>query len=757
MDSEGTVLKTAALWVARAALFLVPFTALIVANNMFFPFITGKGFFFRIVVEIGFAALVVLAIMDRRYRPRWSWISVALVAFVVWLFIADLFAVNPQKAFWSNFERMEGWITFIHLLMFFIVASTVLKVDRLWRAWWYTSLGIAVLVGLYGTAQFGCHHSWFTSGGAICQNWGTIHQSGARLDASLGNAAYLAVYMLFHVFIAGWLAFTTRRRWLKYTLLALAVFFSFILFETATRGTILGLGGGLFLAALLAAFTMGKRGRAWGTGVAVLLLLLGGIFWALKDTNAVRHHPVLGRIVSISLAAGDTRFTIWHMALEGFAESPKTVFLGWGQEGFNYVFNKYYDPSLYTQEQWFDRAHDAFLDFLVQGGLPAFLLYLSLFASVLWMLWRAPLPRAEQIALTALLAGYAFHNLFVFDNITSYILFIAVLAFVDSATGRPIPFFEKLPEGRSPGVAASSMVAAAAVAALVIATVDVPGMRAATGLIQIFNTEAALSSLTPGSVPQSVVQKTSKKLLEEVQYEYAHPAFAAQEVREQILLIAESMVRNPVMPTADKEKLASLAITQMQKEVKEVPLDARLRLELAVGYASFGDTKDALAQIAVARTLSPKKETIILEEGFIKLQAGDIAGANKDFQEAYKLAPQFSGLATYAAAGDVFAGNLAQAQALLKKSFGTTTVDQPILLRAYAQTKQYGPLIAVLKERFAQNPDATTTAFQLAVTYAQDKQPARGIAVIRAFDAAHPAAASIGDQIIHAIQQGKVP
>ncbi len=750
-------MRAAARWVALGALFLIPFTPLIVANNMFFPFITGKAFFFRILVEVAFAAWAVLAVMDKRYRPHWTWTSVILVAFVAWMFVADLFAVNPQKAFWSNFERMEGWITLIHLLMFFVVASTVLKVERLWRVWWYTSIGVAALVGLYGAAQLGCSSGWIIKAGAICQNWGTIHQGGVRLDASLGNATYLAVYMLFHVFVSGWLAFTTKRRWLKYTLLAFAAFFTLILFETATRGTILGLAGGLLLAALLAAFTMGKRARSFAYGAIILLLLVFGAFVAAKDTGAIRHNPVLGRIASISLAQGDTRFTIWHMAFEGFAESPKTVFLGWGQEGFNYVFNKYYDPSLYTQEQWFDRAHNAFIDFLVQGGLPAFLLYLGLFVSVLWILWRAPFARTEQIALTALIVGYAFHNLFVFDNITSYILFFAVLALVESAAGKPVPVFDRLPEWKSQTAGAISIVLAAVAVSVVIASVDAPGMAAATGLINVFNAEAELSSLSQGSVPNTVVKQVSNNLIDAAQYEYAHPAFASQEVREQILTVAESIVNSSVLSTADKQTFVTLAMQQMQAEVKAVPQDARLRFELAVGYASFGDMKDALTQIAIARALSPGKETIILEEGLFNFQAGNMKAANDDFQAAYKLAPQFSDLAAYAAAGDVLTGQFAQSQALLQQAFGTTTVDKPILINAYAQMHHYGSIADILQTRVATNPDATTTVLQLAVTYVQAGKVALGISTINAFIAAHPAAKAEGENLIKDIQNGKIP
>ena len=85
------------------------------------------------------------------------------------------------------------------------------------------------------------------------------------------------------------------------------------------------------------------------------------------------------------------------MAIKGFKEKP---ILGWGQEGFNYVFNKYYDPALYPYEPWYDRAHNAFLDWLMAGGLPAFLLYLALFVTAIVALWRSSLSNVASLFCT---------------------------------------------------------------------------------------------------------------------------------------------------------------------------------------------------------------------------------------------------------------------------------------------------------------------------------------------------------------------
>src|SRR3989338_7386683 len=281
MQSEGTV-KGVARWVALGALFLLPFTPLIVANTYFFPFITGKAFYLRILIEIAVSAWIVLALLDKEYRPRISAIGIAVVGFVVWMFVADAFAINAMKAFWSNFERMEGWVLLVHLLGLFFAASAVLRVEKKWRAWFLTSIGVSVVIVGY----------------ALLQINGTfaIHQGSTRIDATLGNSAYLAIYLLFSTFVALWLALTEKYTWLKWSLLVLAVVEGTLIFFTETRGTIIGLVLALALAALLTALTASKQARGWAVGAFVLILVLIGSFYLARDSRFIQNNHVLQRI-----------------------------------------------------------------------------------------------------------------------------------------------------------------------------------------------------------------------------------------------------------------------------------------------------------------------------------------------------------------------------------------------------------------------------------------------------------------------------
>lgn len=720
MESDG-VAKSIARWVALGALFLLPLTPLIVANTLFFPFITGKGLYLRIVIECAFVAWVVLALLDRAYRPRFSWIGATVVAFVGWMLIADAFAPNALKAFWSNYERMEGWVLLVHLSGLFFAASNVLRVEKKWRAWFLTWLVVSLYIVGYAILQL-THRA-------------DIHQGSTRIDASLGNSAYLAIYLFFNVCVASWLALTERFVWLKWSLLTLAVVEGILIFFTETRGTVIALAVALALASLLTLLTAGKRARTAATVGLILILVGAGGLYLARDSAFVENNSTLRRVTSISLADGQTRFTLWHMALQGTLDRP---LVGWGQEGYNYIFNQYYDPSLYEQEPWFDRAHNTFIDWLVAGGFPAFFLYIGLFGTALYFLWRnSTLSRAERIALTAALVGYAIHNFFVFDNLTSYLYFFAVLALIDSQIARPLARVEAVPEVDAlDGVTYVLPVAAVSLFVL-IWLVNIPGLQVAGKLITALSSQQFDTTLA-----------TFQDLA-------AHPGFAAQEVREQIVSFAGSVSQSSSIPTEQKRQAAILAVTEMQKQVAAYPRDAREHLELAYIYRAYGGSAEALKEMEIARQLSPAKPSILIEMGITSWDAGDVQAANDYFTKAYALAPQFRELAIYGATGQFALGNTKEGDAILQKMFGTTVVDSNILATAYYRTKNWPRLIALWEAR-SKSPTATPqTWFALAAAYYAAGDVSRALELLQHVAKQYPDAAASVQSVIDQIKSGK--
>jgi len=269
-------------YVLLAGIFLIPFIPLIVARDMFFPFIAGKNFVFRILIEFLFGAWIILAWRDASYRPRFSWILAALAAFLGVITLADLFGENPYRSFWSNYERMEGLITHIHLFAYFLITTSVLLTQKLWQRFLKTSLGVSVIMAFYGIFQL--------------LGFLAINQGGIRIDATFSNASFLAAYVLFHIFLAALFVLKENQSWFP-RLLYGGIFLLnvFILYSTATRGAILGFIVGALLAAFLIALFEKRRKliRKFAfIGISVIVITVA-VFIFLRNTIlcARSNHP----------------------------------------------------------------------------------------------------------------------------------------------------------------------------------------------------------------------------------------------------------------------------------------------------------------------------------------------------------------------------------------------------------------------------------------------------------------------------------
>ncbi|HEX5774358.1 MAG TPA: O-antigen ligase family protein, partial [Candidatus Paceibacterota bacterium] len=668
-------------------------------------------------------AWVVLALADKRYRPQFSWTLVLFGAFSLWMFIADLFGVNAHKALWSNFERMDGFVTLIHVFGFFLVAGTLLSVDKLWKRWWQTFIGVSALVCGYSVLQL--------MGGA------EIHQGGVRVDATFGNAIYLAVYLMFAAFVTVWLALESREKWARYSLFALAALQVVILFNTATRGAIVAITAGALFAAFLWLLETGKQGRKAAAGALVGLLVLVGGFWLIRDASFVRESPIFSRVASISLAELKVRFTLWDMAREGVMERP---LVGYGQEGFNYVFNEYYRPELYGQEPWFDRAHNAYVDWLVAGGIPAGLLFLLLLGSGFLALYRdRRASPALRILFLGALGAYAVQAIVVFDNLFSYIPVAAILAMAHHASSRPIRALEALPEVRRGNGSAVIAPIAIVVALLLIWSVNLRNMNAANALVY------AISPLA-GSPAEN---------LEYFKEALGEDAFATQEMREQLISYASNVIRNPNAPNALKTEFATLAVEEMKKEVARAPEDARLRLQLSLAYRMVGAHDQALAELDAALALSPSRQMFLLEKGNTLQEIGRTTEMREAFYAAYALSPEFPQLAAYAAAADIYAGDVASAKALLLDVYGTTTVAEAPLVRAYYEMKHYDELIDTLRLEVANANGEPQAVIRLASAYALADRFAEARTELMQLLKTHPEATAVVQRMLASLPAGQ--
>lgn len=177
-----------------------------------------------------------------------------------------------------------------------------------------------------------------------------------------------------------------------------------------------------------------------------------------------------------------------------------------------------------------------------------------------------------------------------------------------------------------------------------------------------------------------------------------------QEVSEQFMTLALSLRDRSEVPAELRKQFIEEALTQMNTQVQRIPHDARLRIQYALGLRGAGKYTESLAQSERALKESPKKQTLMLERGYEFWEAGKVQEARDTFVAAYQLDPSFTELAAYAAAGEIVVGNGEQANAILMEAYGTTDVDNNILVVAYYQAKRYDDLIRTLRIHVEKNP-----------------------------------------------------
>ncbi len=684
--------------IAQYVVLAIPFTSFIVATNMFFPFITGKAFFFRTAVEIALGLTLALMVYDPSVRPKKSILLWCFVAFTAIIFVADIFSLDPARALWSNFERMEGFVTLAHLFAYFLVLITLFREKKDWNMFFYVSVTASYFLMLYGLLQFYREIA--------------INQSSDRVDGTLGNAAYYAIYLVFQIFIfallwwrsrgsykgianaaaAGLLTFVGYYLWhvsdpfipsgshgitLSILSFAIAVFLlvyqrssnekakqkiahvlfgagiflnAFLLYFTETRGAILGFIGGLILASLYILFTHREnkivRKGAIITLSVIALIVIG--FLSVKNLPAVKNDPVLGRFASISWneTKDQARSYVWPMAFKGIAEKP---ILGWGQEGFMYIFDKYYNPAMWGQEPWFDRAHNSFIDWTVAGGILGGLAYISLFVAALYLIFKKKdFDVFEKAILFGLLGAYAFNNIFVFDNLVSYIFFFAILAMVGGESLERDPVREKRDQESPHMLAAIILVLTVVLIYVVNANPFLQNITLLQALSVAGVQDGNIVSCASASYQRDYATgnykqicnswyPTSDLFLKALSYN----SFGNSEVREHFTDVSTQVNAQSTISNDIKSKFAQAVIAQFDGQANETPHQSRPFLYMGSYLTSIGMPDQALSYLAKANSLSPQKQQILFAIGQAYIAKDDVVKANEYFKQAYDEAPTY--------------------------------------------------------------------------------------------------------------------
>jgi probable O-glycosylation ligase (exosortase A-associated) len=364
----------------------------------------GMAYDFPFAMIIALTTLLAWLISPQRKPFPLTPISGLMLAFVAWMSVTSLFALQPYSVVFDIWVQVAKTQLMLFITMMLIRGR--MQIDRL--VW-----AIVISVGYFGVKG----GIWTVLSGGSNRVWGP---PGSWIEGN--NELGLALAML--VPLMYYLASTARNRAVRYGLWGSMAACAFAILGTHSRGAL--------LAAIAAALFLGLKSRRPVVLTVVFLVALAGAAAFMPENWADR----MGTIEtfeqdSSAMTRLQTWHTIWNMALH-------RPIVGAGFDLANpLMFNLY----SVVQDQGVYAPHSIYFQALGEHGFVGLALFLALGITV-WrrsgklavecaarpdLQWIVQLMRMTQVSLLAFAVGGAFLGLLHYD-LPYYLAAIVVLA-----------------------------------------------------------------------------------------------------------------------------------------------------------------------------------------------------------------------------------------------------------------------------------------------------------------------------------------
>lgn len=607
-------------------LLFVPFITLVQFDGAIYPYVTSKHFVFRFCVLLAGGIWLGLIGVERRLRPRVSSILVSSSFFLVVAFVADLQGANFWNSFWSNYSRMEGFISLLYFFIFFLLLSSILNSEKRWRVYWLFHVIVSIVIMVI----------------AVLQKMGLmLAVDYNRVDSVFGNASYLAIYASMIFFLCIYLFFSHPSKWLKAFVISAAFCNLISIYLSQTRSATLAV---LLCLALFFYLAVKNKKTAFLVIAGGLLFFAGGVFILKSRTGLATN--LFERIAQVSMKDSSTnaRIEIWAYCWRAFLDQP--VF-GWGQESFNYLA-PYFKSQLWLTP-FVDRSHNIFIEWMVNAGIFG-LIGISL---VLWFIFSGliraktqELPQLQKLALIGFFVCWLVNECLSIDFFSITVLFYSLMAFVhtlqlqnknsEPASEKSVSLFKKI---------------AFAIIFILV------------GLV--LNYELNVSGLLKNiemrtfSKNQSLIEGETKANYK-AQWETLNQNnryFENRELRTYLIqnaFFVLNQYRLKAFSEAYTKFYYKTADEFIQKEIASDPQDLFFKHLAANFYTQFLNfpVADKLFQELIVKV--PEQQLFWIDYGHLMLAQGRMPEGLKLYQKAYDLEPGFYGAKMYLAMGMIY-------------------------------------------------------------------------------------------------------
>jgi O-antigen ligase len=737
---------------------------------------------------------VLLTALFPAYRPRLHRISYAVLAWFGVMFISSLpgVSVDVWSSWWGDFRRMGGMVTQLHLLAYFFVLSQTLKRERDWLILFTASLFFGTLMGFSGMVQY------------LGLNYLYRFPMESRIEGATGNANFFATNMLLSLFIALWFlgrkdksaAYALMAKvWLlllglldlfvigwdffsgagitsglalfpvavfalilhvvslcwfimrgsvrasQIFLALLGAWYFFWMYQTQTRGALVGLAGSLLLLTGFYLWTSASRKmKLLCAGLILLVLLMPAVILLNRQSSWVQSHPTLLRYTSITftdITVGN-RILVWKAGAHAILDRP---LFGWGLENLKNAVDFRFPSEMYRwligNELWFDRAHNLLVDVGVTSGLIGLATYFALYGLIITFLirlWFQARNQANSLMIAALLLAYLFQGLFTFDTINTDVVRYLVLAYVAylyaGARGQPSINPVRKPVGS--GTPWQGWVLAGAAIIVLPAAFSYAVLRPyqSNRLLQRARTQTRV--LDPQSHSTKLV--FSEGIVNLFKQADSYQTTGNHDVHEVFANYAFDLAHAPSIPIDLKIRVVRMGVDFLQESTQLEPANVRYYLYTAslvngtVDIVQQADPQLArsladttLAMLQKAETLSPTRPQVYFEKSQTLLFLGRteerLAAVEKGAAVSPAVKEPHLDLVNLYIASGRYEDAAKEWQNIKARRFQLTREDYDRVISSYNAKKKFAPIVELCKEQLAQTPKDAEILARLAFAY----------------------------------------
>ncbi|MFH1218291.1 MAG: O-antigen ligase family protein [Candidatus Peregrinibacteria bacterium] len=331
-------------------------------------------------------------------------IYILLAIWLISLLLSATLSIAPDVSFWGSYMRLQGLYSHLIYLMFFLLFLNTLKDEKSQNIFLKILIAISSITAIYAVLQYFQIDIYSTQDKIQQEVLG-------RSFSTLGHPNFLGQFLIFPIW-AGIYLTQKAKNYKKILPILITLLLLTALLLTQNRSSILGVAIGIAL-------------------FIILSLKIKTIYKVIISAIPITALTAYIALFAPSIRSISTRLILWKGSLLASLDHP---IIGSGLETFKFAYQPHASVKLFELEKLYqtaDRAHNEYLDILVQQGLLGFAAYTAAILAILYLLFK----KKEYIFSSALIS-ILISNFFSFSVSIHFLLFASILAIILNRTAK---------------------------------------------------------------------------------------------------------------------------------------------------------------------------------------------------------------------------------------------------------------------------------------------------------------------------------